>query len=106
MNIVVGSSQSIVRKVLLMLLKNQRDMTVIGQAHSPEDLLAKAKTSQPDVVLVEWGLLGRSAAETIHALQDLTTQPQVIVYGWQPGWLSWHPYPGTCAVASKFLTAR
>ena len=85
-NLIIASSQRIVRSALATMLSNTPDMTVVGQAQSTADLLAQAKATRPDLMLVGWGLLDGSAADTIHALHRLTPPPKVIVYGRQPKW--------------------
>ena len=85
-NLLIASSQEIVRSALTTLVSNAPDMTVVGQAQSTTDLLAQAKATGPDLVLVGWGLLIGSAADTIHTLQRLTPPPIVIVFGRQPKW--------------------
>ena len=84
--ILIASPQRIVGSVLGTLLSNEPDMMVVGQAQSANDLLAQAKATHPDLVLVEWSLLDRTEAGTIQALHRLADPPRVIVYGWQPGW--------------------
>ena len=85
-NILIAGPQRIVGSVLVTLLSNEPDMTVVGQAQSTTDLLAQAESARPNPVLVEWSLLDRTKAGTIQALQCLTDPPQIIVYGWQPDW--------------------
>ncbi len=85
-NLLIASSQRIVLSVLMTLLSNEPDMNVVGQAQSAPDLPAQVKATRPDLVLVEWGLLVRSAADTINALHRLTPPPIVMVYGRQPDW--------------------
>lgn len=86
MDILVASLQRIVRTVLVTLLSNEPDMNVVGQAESVTDLLAQANVTRPDLVLVEWDLLGPSAADTIRTLSSLVPAPDVIVYSRQLGW--------------------
>jgi DNA-binding NarL/FixJ family response regulator len=86
MNILIASLRKIVGTILATLLSNEPDMNVVGQAENATDLLAQAAVIRPDLVLVEWDLLGPSEADTIRALGRLEPAPDVIVYGQQPDW--------------------
>jgi DNA-binding NarL/FixJ family response regulator len=86
MDILVASLQKNVRGVLEILLSNEHDMTVVGQAENATDLLAQANVTRPDLVLVEWDLLGPSVVDTICSLDTLVPPPDVVVYGRKSDW--------------------
>ena len=92
MDILVASLQKNVCTVLEVLLSNDPDMTVVGQAENATDLLAQTNVTRPDLVLVEWDLLSPSEVDTIGALSNLAPPPDVVVYGrrsdWAPGALN------------------
>ena len=46
-NLLIASSQKIVRSALTMMVSNAPDMTVVGQAESTTDLLAQVKAIPP-----------------------------------------------------------
>ena len=86
MDILVASLQKNVCAVLEVLLSNEPDMTVVGQAENATDLLVQAHVTRPDLVLVEWDLLGPSEVDTIYALSSLASPPDVVVYGRRSDW--------------------
>lgn len=86
MDIIVASLQRNVGAVLAMLLSSEADLSVVGQADTASDLLEKAEDIRPDLVLVEWDLLGPSESDMIRALSDLATSPDVVVYSRRSDW--------------------
>jgi DNA-binding NarL/FixJ family response regulator len=62
MRILLADSQAKVRFALRVLLEQQSDFEVVGEAASTEEILAQTALSCPNVVLLDWALAGPGAA--------------------------------------------
>ena len=69
---------------LQLLLHQEPGMPVVGVAVRTKGLLAQVAASQPDVLLLDWFLPGRPAADVLADLQALEQRPQIIVLSVQP----------------------
>ena len=85
MRVLVADSQAQVRSALRLLLEQEADITVVGEAVVAADLLALAKATRPELVLLAWELpglaSGRSACAALHALEP---QPAVLALSGRP----------------------
>ena len=86
MDILVASFQRHVLAILEVLLSDDPEMVVVGLAESVPDLLMQADATRPELILVEWDLLGPSQSDTICAIGNLTPPPVVVVYGRRSDW--------------------
>lgn len=77
MRILIADGQAKVRFALRVLLERQPGLEVIGEVASAEDLLAKAETYQPDLVLLGWELPGMTKADSVASLRGFC--PAVVV---------------------------
>jgi DNA-binding NarL/FixJ family response regulator len=85
MRILLADDQPKVRLGLRLLLEQEQDMTVVAEAADAESLLAQVEESQPDLVLLDWGLQDSAALEQLAALRQACPQVAVIVLSAQPG---------------------
>lgn len=76
-NILIVDDHPITRNGLRELLNQEPDLCVCGEAESAADALAMIKTSQPDLVLADLTLIGKSGLEFIKDLRAL--HPSVVV---------------------------
>jgi DNA-binding NarL/FixJ family response regulator len=56
-----------------MLLKFEPELTIAGESKDASSLLDRAKELQPDLILIDWELLGSSAASLIEQLRESET---------------------------------
>lgn len=84
MRILVADDDRRVRSALEMLLRHEPGLTLVGQCTNLEGLLVQARELEPDLVLVDWELPGRSAAGLLLALQQLETRSRVVVLSASP----------------------
>src|SRR5689334_22115388 len=68
-----------VREGLRMLLDEQPELQIVGEAVSGEDALARVAELSPDLVLMDLVLPGIDGIETIRRLQGVSPRPQVLV---------------------------
>jgi DNA-binding NarL/FixJ family response regulator len=79
MRILLADTQPKVRFALRVLLEQQLGWEVVGEAATSEGLLVDTANLRPDLVLLDWGLAGTSAAALILALRSGC--PAVVVIG-------------------------
>ena len=58
MRVLLADDQVNVRSALRLLLAQEPDLDVVGEATGTEELLAQAKIVHPDLVLLDWELPG------------------------------------------------
>ena len=84
MRILLADHESNVRYALRVLLEEQSEFEVVGEAAYAEDLLTKIKAACPDLLLLSWGLPGLEAADLLSALWSVCDDLYVIVLGVRP----------------------
>jgi DNA-binding NarL/FixJ family response regulator len=85
MRILLADDQLKVRLGLRLLLEQEQDMMVVGEAADSGSLLTQVEESQPNLVLLDWSLPDSTAAEQVTALRQAWPQVAVIVLSAQPG---------------------
>ncbi len=61
-----------------MLIDAQSDLELVGQAADIADLLLRVKQERPDLVVLDWEVLGKRI-ETLQELLELFEQPPMII---------------------------
>lgn len=77
MHVLLADDQTKVRSALRLLLEQQPEMNVVGEAVEAEDLLVQVEAAQPDLVLLDWELLDQGGAATLARLR--AAQPGLVV---------------------------
>jgi two-component system nitrate/nitrite response regulator NarL len=85
MRVLLADDHPKVRWALRTFIQERPEFTVIGEATDADTLLSKARTLDPDLILLEWELTGRPVGEVLLALQALEPRAQIVVLSWQPG---------------------
>jgi len=85
MRVLLADHHPKVRWALRTFIGEEPEFTVIGEASDADTLLSKARTLDPDLILLEWELAERPVGEALSALQALHLRAQVVVLSWQPG---------------------
>ena len=85
MRILLADDQPKVRLALRLLLERKGGLSVVGEAADAEGVLAQAKAERPDLILLDWGLLGTAAADLLAALRVICPALSVIVLSGQLG---------------------
>ena len=67
------------RLALQFLLGHEPGMEVVGIAIRSEDLAAQLKASRPDVVLLDWNLVTKPAADCLSGSHSLSPQLKIVV---------------------------
>lgn len=84
MRILVADEQSKVRFALGVLLGRQPGLEIVGEAADTGDLLVQTRASQPDLVLLHWGLQGSNGRDLLPALREACPGVSIIVLSAQP----------------------
>ena len=79
MRVLLADGHTEVRWALRTALKEEPDLTVIGEVSERKDLLAQAQALHPELILLEWELLGQRAGKLLAALYTLNGPVKVIV---------------------------
>jgi len=83
--ILIAERQLAVRLALSGFLRSQQNVNVVGEVDNSLDLMAQAKATCPDLMLLDWDLPGQSAPDLVLALRHLNCQPRVIVLSARQG---------------------
>lgn len=67
MRILLADNEPKVRFALRVLLERQPDISVVGDVINEADLLSQIDETQPDIVLLDWGLPGLATLSQIRA---------------------------------------
>lgn len=78
MRIVIASEESSTRAAIGMLIAAQRDFELAGEVADIADLLFIVKQERPDLVVLDWDVLGKRI-DTLQALLELFDEPPLII---------------------------
>lgn len=85
MRILLADDQPSVRLALRLVLRYRWDMQLVGEATDSETLATVLDAAQADLLLLDWGIFGREAAEALPALRARYPALKVIVMSGQFG---------------------
>jgi DNA-binding NarL/FixJ family response regulator len=83
-HILIADDQPQVRRALRLLLEQELEATVVGEAADVGSLLAQVAAGCPDLLLLDWGLPGMAAQDLLVALREACPALAVIVLSGQP----------------------
>ena len=84
MRILLADNRSKVRFALRVLLERQPGLAVVGEATNANDLLAQAKATHPDLVLLGWELPGLVGIDLLSTLRKIRPELEVIALSSRP----------------------
>lgn len=84
MRVIVADDHAEVRSALKLVLEQEPEVVVVGEATDGKGLLAQAESIQPDLVLLDWELPGRSAVHLVRDLRRLNPLVRVIALSGRP----------------------
>ncbi len=83
MRILLADDHPQPRRALGVLLQHETGLSVIGEAEDSESLNAQIAALQPDLVLVDWGLLKPAPERIVASLRRLCPRLRIVVLsGW------------------------
>jgi two-component system invasion response regulator UvrY len=83
MRVLVADGHTRVRWALRTAIQEEPGVDIVGEVSEGHSLLAQIQALRPDVILLEWELVGRPASEVLTALRALDLRCRVIVLGQQ-----------------------
>lgn len=78
MRIVIASEERSTRSAIGMLIAAQPDFELAGQVADIADLLFTVKSQRPDLVVLDWDVLGKRI-DTLQTLLELFDEPPLII---------------------------
>jgi DNA-binding NarL/FixJ family response regulator len=84
MRVLLADDQVQVRSALRKLLKHRLNMRVVGEAFDANSLRTELEITHPDLLLLDWGVLGIHPGEALPALHARYPLLRVIVMSGYP----------------------
>ena len=84
MRVIIADRQTATRSALSMLLAPEEDVDIVGQADDKQQLLSLVETTQPDVVLLDWELVGSATVDLLVELRALAHPFKVVALSGRP----------------------
>jgi DNA-binding NarL/FixJ family response regulator len=85
MRVVLADGDADVRWALRLLLTHDLNMQVVGEvADAAADLWAQVQQTQPDLLVLDWGMLGARSGAVLERLRLLSPRLQVIAISERP----------------------
>jgi len=84
MRILLADDQIEVRSALRLLLEQEADLDIVGEAAEADDLVYQTLMATPDVLLLDWELAGSRAADLIARLRAIAPHLRIIALSGRP----------------------
>ncbi len=84
MRILLADEQTRVCSALQILLQQEPSVEIVGEASEARELLAQVRVTQPNLVLLDWGLPDLAAIGSLRAVQGACPDVAVIVLSGRP----------------------
>jgi DNA-binding NarL/FixJ family response regulator len=84
MRILIAARQPLTRSALRLLLQKGQGWEVVGEAADSEELLAEVRSKHPNLLLLEWEVLGSSTAGLLAMLRGANSRLAVVVLSGRP----------------------
>jgi two-component system, NarL family, response regulator NreC len=82
-SVVVVDDHAVVRSGLRLLLDNQEDIEVVGEAGNAKDAIFRARALKPDVILLDVVMPGESGIEVLPKLLKESPETKVLILSMQ-----------------------
>jgi DNA-binding NarL/FixJ family response regulator len=82
--ILIADRRADVRSAVGLFLQARKELEAVGEACDSQELLEQVEATRPDVVLLDWELLGEPVPELLSTLRGLAPSLKVIVLGSGP----------------------
>jgi two-component system response regulator NreC len=77
--VLIADDHAVLRAGLKLLIGAESDMEVVGEAADGAEVVRRAQTAAPDVVLLDLSMPGGRGTQTIGQVVQLTPRPRVLV---------------------------
>jgi DNA-binding NarL/FixJ family response regulator len=85
MRVLLADDHPKVRWALRTFMREELELTVVGEVSDASTLLSQASALQPDLILLEWGLSDWPTGKLLSELRSLDLGARVVILSWQPG---------------------
>jgi DNA-binding NarL/FixJ family response regulator len=79
MRVLIADGQAKLRFALRILLQQQPELKVVGEASDASELLFLAQLEKPDLVIVAWDLPGLKPGELVQAIRKLCPNIYIVI---------------------------
>lgn len=80
MRVLLVDSHAQERSMLRRIVKQEPELSVVGEATGAQDLLAQAQAVHPDLLLLDWELPGLQGSDLLLTLHRLAFPVKVVAY--------------------------
>lgn len=84
MRALIADDQAEVRSALKVLLEQETELDIIGEAEDMESLLTMTESSQPELILLDWELSGKSMIRIVPILRQSVKGLKIIALSVRP----------------------
>ena len=84
MKIVLADDQADVRSALRIVIEQETEFDVVGEAEEPGKLLAQVQKEKPEMVLLDWELSPSGMADLIAVLKRLCPGVKIVALSGRP----------------------
>jgi DNA-binding NarL/FixJ family response regulator len=84
MKILIADDQAEVRSALKVLLEQETEMDIISEVKDLDSLLSRTGSDQPELILLDWELSGKSMIRIIPMLRQLVKGLKIIALSVSP----------------------
>ena len=84
MHLLLATGNADLRISIELMLGEEPGVSIVGAASEVEGLLALIRSSDPDIVILDWDLPGRSRTEFLAEAHRINSQLRFIVLGAEP----------------------
>lgn len=82
--ILLADDQPKVLSALRLLLEQEVEVQVVGEATDTESLLAQAEATHPDLIILDWGIPGLKTTDLLYALRTRYPHASLVVLSGRP----------------------
>ena len=80
----VADSESHIRRALMLLVAQEPQFEIVGEANHVESLLAQVCAQPPDAILLDWNLVGIHPQRLLHTLQTHCPNTRILASSVRP----------------------
>lgn len=84
MKVLIADDQAEVRSALKVLLEQEEEIDIAGEAEDLESLLARTEYDRPELILLDWELSGKSMTRIVPVLRKVVKGLRIIAMSVRP----------------------
>lgn len=84
MKVLIADDQAKVRSALMVLLEQESELDIMGEVDDIDNLLVRTEFDQPELILLDWELSGKSMAFIIPVLKQIVKGLRIIAMSVRP----------------------